>query len=138
MAERTQKTKSIINIARFILHLFLNILFYAVVIMVIINLSTFAYKFSYRIFGNVAVEASPGHDVKIQIKKGDGTLDIAKRLDRDSIIIDKYSFYIKAKLANKVIKPGSYIVNTSMNYNQIFDVITGVVKDKSSKSSEDE
>ena len=51
-------------------------------------------------------------------------MDIASKLELNRVIVDKYSFYLKTKLQNKVIMPGTYRVNSSMTYDEILDIIT--------------
>lgn len=125
MAARTSrsKTKVILNITSFIMHLFINIIFYILVVLLVMKLSTVAYDFSYQIFGDVSVESQPGRDRKVQIKKGESTLDVSKKLELNKLIVNKYSFYLKAKITKKVIMPGTYIINSSMTYDEIFDII---------------
>lgn len=124
MTAKASKSKLIMNITSVILHLLVNFIFYVLIIMVIIKCSKVAYDFSYQLFGNVAVEAEPGTDVTVEIKKGESTYGIAKKLELNRIIVNKYSFYVKAKITKQVIMPGTYVVNTSMNYEQILEVIT--------------
>lgn len=127
MAAKTgnsNQTKVILNATKFVMHLFLNVIFYILVIMLIAKCSTSAYRFAYQIFGNVTVETGEGRDVEIQIIKGESTKKIAAKLERSRIVVNQYSFFIKAKLTKQNIKPGVYKVNTAMNYDQIFQVIT--------------
>ena len=55
-------------------------------------------------------------------------MDIAGKLELNRVIVDKYSFYFKVKLQNKVIMPGTYIINSSMTYDEILDIITDYSK----------
>lgn len=126
MATRENKSNSVMKVISFLLQLSLNVIFYLIVILLIIMLTQKAYHFSYEIFGNVAVEEEPGHDRSIKISKGESTLDVAKVLELNGLIVNKYSFYVKAKLSKQVIMPGKYIINSSMTYDEIFDVITNV------------
>lgn len=107
-----------------ILRILLNILFYTVVVVLIIRASGVTYEFAYQIFGQETIAPAPGHDVEIQIKKGESTLNISTKLETNKLIANKYSFYVKAKLKNHSIMPGTYLLNTSMTYDEIFDVIT--------------
>jgi len=124
MTSRSTNAKLGLKITSFIFRLLFNIAFYMMVIFLITKVSTEIYNFSYQIFGQVTVEEEPGRDVEIQIKKGESTMNIASKLKINKIIVNKYSFYVKAKLLNKVIMPGTYTVNTSMTYDEIFDIIT--------------
>jgi UPF0755 protein len=83
-----------------------------------------AYNFTYQLYGPVTVDNEPGRTVPIKINKGESTMDIASKLELNRVIVDKYSFYLKVKLQNKVIMPGTYRVNSSMTYDEILDIIT--------------
>lgn len=134
MATKSARTKIVLSITSFILHLLLNILFYVVVIMIVTTLSKDAFDFSYQIFGDVAVDSEPGRNVKIQIKKGESTMNIASKLEINKVIVNKYSFALKVKLTKQLIKPGTYEVNSSMNYDEILAVITNLKLDKDKKT----
>lgn len=107
-------------ITRFIL----NIIFYILVVAAVYKGANFLYHFSYEVFGSVARTGEPGTDVPIQIYRGETTMNIATKLETSLVIVDKYSFYFKTKLKNYDIMPGTYILNTSMDYNEILAVIT--------------
>lgn len=124
MENKTSISKIILTIINVIIHIFLNILFYTFVIILITKLSVIAYDFSYQIFGNVSVEEAPGRDISIEIKSGESTMNIANKLELNRLIVNKYSFYLRAKITKQVIMPGTYVINTSMDYDQIFSVIT--------------
>lgn len=126
MAAKSAKTKILLNITSFVLHILLNVVFYILVVLLVARLSTIAYNFSYQLYGNVAVEESPGRDITIQIKKGESTMAIAKKLEYNKLVLNQYSFYIRAKLTTtkQPILPGKYTLNTSMNYEKILKIIT--------------
>lgn len=107
-----------------IIRFVLNILFYACVVFVIVRGCTYVYHFSYQVFGSVSREAEPGNDVTVQILRGETTMNIASKLETGLLIMDKYSFYVKTKLKDYSIMPGTYVLNTSMDYNDILEVIT--------------
>ncbi len=125
--EVSRRGKIILGFIRGIIKMALNILFYAVVVIAISRACVFAYDFSYKIFGDVSVEAEPGKDTPIEVKTGEGTMVLAQKLENMGLVEDKYSFYVRAKLSTgskKPILPGSYRLNTSMNYEEIIYVIT--------------
>ena len=133
MTLKNARTRVALNITSFILRMFLNILFYVVVIFAITRLSTMAYDFTYQIFGNESLEQAPGRDIYIQIKKGESTMNVAGKLEINRVIENKYSFYMKAKLNKQKLMPGTYLVNSSMNYNQILTTITDLSKNLEKK-----
>ncbi|MDE7297989.1 MAG: hypothetical protein K2N94_04055 [Lachnospiraceae bacterium] len=107
-------------ISRFII----NTIFYLVVVFVIIKGADYIYHFAYQVFGSVAREEAPGTDVSVQIFRGETTMNIAAKLETSLVIVDKYSFLLKTKLKEYNIMPGTYILNTSMDYNDILEIIT--------------
>ena len=135
---RSSGTRVLLRMSGGFLSLCLNIVIYVVLIFFLIKAVHIAYDYAYRIFGDVSVEEEPGRDVKIQILKGESTMNIATKLETNKVILDKYSFFIKVQLGNLSsgsseagsskkkydIKGGTYVLNTSMNYNEILEMIT--------------
>ncbi|NLO09606.1 MAG: endolytic transglycosylase MltG [Clostridiales bacterium] len=116
--------KLTLKISSFILRLLLNIIFIILVVVLVVYGSRTAFNFTYQLYGPVAVENEPGRTIPIRINKGESSMDIAGKLELNRVIVDKYSFYFKVKLQDKVIMPGTYRVNSSMTYDEILDVIT--------------
>ena len=122
-------TKTILNVIKAVLSIFLTVIFYMLVILAVSFLCRKTYNFVYQIFGDVTVQEAPGTDVTFVIEDGDGTFDIAKRLEYSKLIVNRYSFYIRARLSTsgegeKPILPGTYSLNTSMTYGEILSIIT--------------
>jgi UPF0755 protein len=120
----------------------MNIFFYILVVLLIINISKYAYNFTYQLYGPVALEEAPGREIIFQIKKGESKMDIATKLEINRAIKNKYSFYLKTKLQEYIIIPGTYIINSSMTYNEILEVVTdyskSLVKDEEENTSDTE
>lgn len=112
-----------LNFTSFMLQMFVTVLFYVIVILIVSNLSSSAYDFCYEIYGTVTVDKAPGRDVTIQIEDGESTKNVAKKLELNKVIVNDTTFYIRTKLSEKTIFPGTYILNTSMSYEEILDVI---------------
>ncbi len=121
---KSDSTKVALKITSAVLRVFLNILFYIAIILVLIQAVKITYNFSYQLFGSVSVEAEPGIDIEFQIAKGESTMDVARKLEAGNLIVNKYSFYLKTKFKEYDIYPGIFILNTSMDYDEILDVIT--------------
>ncbi len=118
----------LLNFALGILTIGIAIIFYAVVVYGIKKAAGYSYDFSYQLFGNVSVEAAPGRDVKVTILKGESSMNIASKLEDAKLVTNKYSFYVKLKLKDYEIMPGTFILNTSMTYNDILAIITDYSK----------
>ena len=128
-------TKLAIRIGLASLRFLFNVFFYVVVVMAVVSLSKSAYDFSYQVFGECVRDEAPGRNVGIEIAKGESTMHIASKLEFNKVIVDKNSFYVKAKLEKANILPGTYVVNSSMSYDEILDIITDL---SNSSTSEDE
>lgn len=139
MATKSTAVKLTLKITSFIVRLLLNIIFYILVVFLIINFSKSAYAFAYQIYGPVTMDEAPGREVIFQIKKGDSKMDIATRLQTYRVIENKYPFYLKTKLTEYVIMPGTYVINSAMTYEEILAVITdysqSIVKDEDSEQA---
>ena len=118
----------LLNFALGILTVGIAVIFYAVVVYGIRKAANYSYDFSYQLFGNVSVEAAPGRDVKVTILKGESSMNIASKLEDAKLVTDKYSFYVKLKMKDYEIMPGTFVLNTSMTYNDILEVITDYSK----------
>lgn len=127
MTAVTNRTKTVLNVTKIILQIIWNIFFYTVIVIGVIWLCKNVFFLSYQIYGDVRPEAAPGQDVSFEIEEGEGTMELSKRLYDQGLIINAYTFYIRAKLctgSKKPILPGAYRLNTSMTYEEITDVIT--------------
>ena len=122
----TTTANLVFKITSSLVRMFLNILFYLIVVMLIVKAGTYTYNFAYQVFGSVAVEAEPGRDVEFQVKKGESTMDIANKLEVSKLVVNKYSFYLKTKLKEFSIMPGTFVLNTSMDYDEILEIITDI------------
>ncbi|MBP3611469.1 MAG: endolytic transglycosylase MltG [Lachnospiraceae bacterium] len=124
MAQKQEGTKIAIDVAGFIMHLLLNIVFYAVVIFAIYKVGITARDFCYQVFGAYSMDAEPGINAEITIKDGASTMEVAAALEMNRLIPSRYSFYLKVQLMGHKILAGTYILNTSMTYDEILDQIT--------------
>lgn len=124
MATKSTSVKITLKVTSLILRVLLNIIFYILVVILIVSFSRKAYEFTYQLYGPVAVEAEPGRELIFQIKKGESTMDISSKLEHNRAVHDKYAFYVKVKLQDEVIMPGTYELNTSMTYGEIIEIIT--------------
>ena len=123
MAKKKTAAKVVLDITSMVLHTMLNIIFFIVVIMLVVNISKFAYQFSYQVFGSVRVAQKDGKAYELNIAQGESTLNVAAKLEQNGIIVNRFSFFLRAKLTKQNILPGSYTVNASMDYDEIFAVI---------------
>ena len=116
-----------LRILRMVFFIIVYIIIYSVFIFGLGKLCSYAYGFTHQVFGNEIVEAPPGLDVEFQINEGESVSTISKRLEMNKLIVNRYSFYIRAKLTldkDSPIMPGIYTLNTSLTYDEILSIIT--------------
>ncbi|HWT75475.1 MAG TPA: endolytic transglycosylase MltG [Mobilitalea sp.] len=135
MTNNSPAIKLTLQISSFIVKLLLNIMFYIIVVIAIVNFSKMAYEFTYQLYGPDTVDpVGTGRQIIFQIKKGESTMDIASKLEVNRAVKSKYSFYLKTKLNNYAIMPGTYQISSDMTYDQILAVITdysaSIIKEK--------
>lgn len=129
MAHGLINTRTLLVMIKVIMSIILSVIFYVLVVIAISKLCTVSYNFMYQIFGDVPAAEAPGTDVEMTINDGESTLSVASKLEYNKVIVNKYSFYIRAQLtaageAGTPIIPGTYELNTSMNYAEILSIIT--------------
>ena len=105
------------------LQVFVNIIVYTILILLIVRAGGQAYTFTYRLFGSVRMDTI-GMNVTIQVDENESEMNVASKLELNKVIPDKYSFYFKLKLAKAELQPGEFVVNTSMDYDEIIAVLT--------------
>ncbi|MDF2945287.1 MAG: hypothetical protein K0S01_4145, partial [Herbinix sp.] len=86
MATKSTSVKLTLKITSFILRLLMNIIFYVLVVILIINVSKKAYEFTYQLYGPDTVDAAPGRDIILQIKQGESSMDVASKLELNQAI----------------------------------------------------
>lgn len=142
MATKSTAVKLTLKITSFILWILMNVIFYILVVILIVNVSKAAYEFTYQLYGPDTVDEAPGREIIIQIKKGESSMDIAGKLEMNRAIENKYSFYLKTKLQKSTIMPGTYVISSAMTYDEILDIITdyskSIVKEENEAPAEEE
>ena len=133
MAAGRRTGRIVLNIFGVVIHIFLNIIFYMIIVYLVIKASHYAYDFAYQVFGSVSVTKNSGYTAEVTIGKGESTMEVANMLDAKKIIVNKYSFYLRAKLTKQNILPGTYKVSSDMDYDLIFKVITTPTKGTENK-----
>ncbi len=115
------------NTIRFLLALCVNLLLMILVCYGVGTACLQGYHFCYEIFGAVVVEDAPGTEQLFRVNETDTMRDIADRLEQENLIVNSQSFYIRTKLMDPetvVLRPGEYMLNTSMTYEEIINQMT--------------
>lgn len=106
----------------------------ALVILAVICIANYAgkaYDFGYRIFAEEPMSPPPGRDINFVVNSSDSQKEIIQMLEDKGIIRDHLIFTIQKKLSiyKEDVKPGSYNLNTSMNTEEILEVLIGSKED---------
>lgn len=138
MSQKTVSTGTALKSVKIVFGIILSVIFYVLVIIFISRFCKNVFDFGYQIFGNVSVTDAPGTDIDFTIGDSESTMSVATKLEYNKLVVNKYSFYIRAQLSasgeGSPILPGTYELNTSMNYDEILSVIT----DYGQNTSQDE
>ena len=127
MQKYAENDQMVFRLVYHVLVFVVEILITLLVVAGIIQCCQTSYRFCYEIFGSVSVEEAPGTDRDFEVKESDSVFRIAERLQRGGLIKNKYSFYIRVFLTeqNQAVFPsGKYVLNTSMDYEDIINVLT--------------
>ena len=91
-----------------------------------------SYNFGYRVFADVAVEISPGRDKTVSVTKGKSVMEIGKMLVDAGLIADEKVFFVQELLSeyHGKIKPGVYVLNTSMTGTEMLAVLSDTAEDE--------
>ncbi len=108
-----------------------NVVIYALVIFFAIRMVTYAYDFSYQLFGDPPVAEESVEKIPVQIPEGAGTQDVAALLKAKGLIKYEKAFvtYTGMSQYKGQIKPGNYELSKSMNMEKILQTICGVAPD---------
>ncbi|MDO4188383.1 MAG: endolytic transglycosylase MltG [Lachnospiraceae bacterium] len=98
-----------------------------------------AYEFGYRLFTEEPMSAPPGRDITVVVNSSDSQSDIIQMLEDKGLIRDHRLFTVQKKLSiyKDKIEPGSYDLNTSMNSDEILEILVGKETEDDELSSPD-
>lgn len=121
-----------------IISVVVHILITLVVIIVIYAGAMRCYDFGYRIFTDTPMSLEPGRDVTVIINEGNSTGQIGALLKENGLIKDAAVFVAQEKLSeySGEIKPGVYVLNTSMTAEEMIAVMSGNMAEDQEKESE--
>jgi cell division protein YceG involved in septum cleavage len=120
-----KRSRGLFDVSKFIIVLLAKIAGIIIIIIFAAYICRYSYNFCYQIFGSVAVdEEGKGFTTSVTITDGVTLKQLSKNLEDKGLIIDKNSFYIKAKLDGVQIQSGSFILSSEMDYDEIFEMIS--------------
>lgn len=116
-----------------IISVVVHILITLFVIIVIYAGAMQCYDFGYRIFTDTPMSLEPGRDVTVIINEGNTTGQIGTLLKENGLIKDAAVFVVQEKLSefSGEIKPGVYVLNTSMTTEEMIAIMSGNMVEES-------
>lgn len=111
------------RVSNVIVGVVVHIVIYIAVIAATLFVANKAYDFTYQIYGKVPVSTKSTVTKTVEIKEGENGLQIADKLYRENLIVNKYSFFIRLKLSQRMVQPQKYELSNNMTYVEILDKI---------------
>ena len=99
--------------------------------MVFLHMDAQQHDFGYRLFTEAPVDEEPGQNVKVTIEEGLSAKEVCQLLEDKGLIRDANLFFFQLKLAEKDdrLAHGNFVLNTSMNFEELIEAITTTDKD---------
>ena len=127
MQKDSQEVSVFFRLLYHVLVFFVELLIIVLVIAGVMRLCQASYQMCYEVFGSVTVEKTPGTRVVFEVEEDDTMYQVAGRLAKEGVIANRYSFYIRTELMNPSqlrLRPGKYVLSTSMDYEKIVNELT--------------
>lgn len=117
------------------LRIVLQVLINAVIVLLLIQVFTFAYNFSYKVFTDNCMNPTSKEEIHFEIKPDSSTIEIVDGLVAEGLVQDRYVMLAKVYLSSYHGKmmPGTYTLSPSMTQDEIMKTITGT-SDEEEKS----
>ena len=109
-----------------------SLLINVLIVFCIIKVFSYAFNFTYSVFGDVCKSPGDTNYVVVEIPADATILEIGQALVDGEIIEDKYVFFAKVKVKGygDRIKPGKFGLSASMNYDEILERICDLDSDE--------
>lgn len=103
-----------------------EVIFLALIIIVIYNGGMKAYQFGFSVFAEQPIASEPGRDINVTIDSKLSDYELGELLEEKGLVRDAKVFYVQMKLmsVNGKVKSGRYTLNTSMTVEEMILSIT--------------
>lgn len=116
----SNRTKEINKITTTIISISVNLIIYALIVLLMYEAVTRGYAFGHEVFYAESVERAPGRDVTIQIHEEEPVSEAAGYLSKKGLIKNEFAFIFQGKFYDyDTVYPGTYVLNTSMTSKEI-------------------
>ena len=110
-----------------VLSIALKIVIFAVLVLVVVRVGSFAYEYGHAVFEEEALDEPPGRTITVTVEDGSSSMDIARLLEEKGLVEDWKLFYLQilcSKYAN-TMQPGTYELSTAMKPRELMAVMSG-------------
>jgi len=119
----SRTTRDINRITTAIIGISARLIVFAAVFVLMYEGATKGYQFGHAIFAPEAVDAEPGIVKEIVIAEGESLSDVAKKLEEEGLISDRFAMMVQAKFYEYEVRPGAYELSTSMPSKEMLKLI---------------
>ena len=108
----TRNLQLMLNSARYLLAICVNILVLVLILYGVSRVCICGYHFCYAVFGTVTVDQGKGQEKIFQVETNRSMYEVADKLQKQGLIVDKYSFYARTQLLEQdtvILRPGTYV-----------------------------
>lgn len=114
--------KNMKNALRMVLQLLINI----VIVLLLLQVFTWAYNFSYKVFTDSALNPNSTREVEFVIQPDSSTVEIVDGLVEQGLVADRYVMIAKVYLSSYHgrMMPGTYVLSPAMTEDEILKVIS--------------
>lgn len=123
------------KVAGTILSVSIRVAIFALALFLVYFFGRRSFEFGTSIFDEKSVDvAGQGYDVMITIPAGSTNKEVADILYNNGLITDTHLFLVQLKLSDysKSIKPGEYVLNTSMKPTELMEKISPISEETES------
>lgn len=110
----------------------ISILIIVLLVLGVFMVGKMAYNYGYRIFAEKPIDLDQGKEIAIQVTEGMTGKTLGEVLKEKGLIRDSFLFQIQYRVSDYYgkIKPGLYKLNTTMNPEEILEVLSTVSEEK--------
>ena len=119
----SRTTRDINRITTTIISISARLIVLAAVFVLMYEGATKGYQLGHEIFAPEAVDAEPGTVKEIVIEPGESLSDVAKRLEQEGLISNRFALMVQAKFYEYDVGPGAYELSTSMTSKEMLRLI---------------
>ena len=115
-------TSTVSKLMNTVISVSLNLIIYALVLLILVRGSFFAYKFGYGIF-NDKTGGGNGKFVQVHVDEGISSYDLATVLKEKGIIDNQFAFYVQSKFFSYDIKAGTYEIEQEQSARKVLNIL---------------